>query len=303
MQQGFAERLCAAVDAKRSPAMVGLDPRLDQLPEPFKTRALGGSAAAAAAALQDYHRALLAVVAPRAAAVKPQAAFFERLGPPGIAALADAVGRAHELGLLVVMDAKRGDIGSTAEAYAEAWLGGGHRGALPVSDALTVNPYLGEDACAPFLAAARAAQAGIFFLVKTSNPGAGLFQDHGTPPLAEVVARQVAAWGEPLRGPSGWSAAGAVIGATRPAELARFRALMPHAPLLLPGYGAQGGTAAGLAPAFDARGHGALVTASRSVLHAHARSDLAHLTSWEARTEAALAEMCADLAQLRAAPR
>lgn len=303
MKQGFAERLFAAVDAKRSPAMVGLDPRLDQLPEPFKSRALGGSAGAAAAALQDYHRALLAVVAPRAAAVKPQAAFFERLGPPGIAALADAVERAHELGLLVVMDAKRGDIGSTAEAYADAWLSGGHHEALPRSDALTVNPYLGEDACAPFLDAARAAQAGIFFLVKTSNPGAGLFQDHGAPPLAEVVARQVAAWGASLRGPGGWSAAGAVIGATRPGELARFRALMPHAPLLLPGYGAQGGTAAGLAPAFDARGHGALVTASRSVLHAHARADLAHLSTWEARTEAALAEMCADLAQLRAAPR
>ncbi len=303
MKQGFAERLFAAVDAKRSPAMVGLDPRLDQLPEPFKSRALGGSAGAAAAALQDYHRALLPVIAPRAAAVKPQAAFFERLGPPGIAALADAVERAHELGLLVVMDAKRGDIGSTAEAYADAWLSGGHHEALPRSDALTVNPYLGEDACAPFLDAARAAQAGIFFLVKTSNPGAGLFQDHGAPPLAEVVARQVASWGEPLRGPSGWSAAGAVIGATRPGELARFRALMPHAPLLLPGYGAQGGTAAGLAPAFDARGHGALVTASRSVLHAHARADLAHLSTWEARTEAALAEMCADLAQLRAAPR
>ena len=303
MKQGFAERLFAAVDAKRSPAMVGLDPRLENLPEPFRSRALAGSATEAAAALREYHRALLGVIAPHAAAVKPQAAFFERLGAPGIAALADAVERAHELGLLVVMDGKRGDIGSTAEAYADAWLNGGHRGALPASDAITVNPYLGEDACAPFLAAARAAQAGLFFLVKTSNPGAGLFQDHGTPPLAEAVARQVAAWGEPLRIAGGWSAVGAVIGATRPEELARFRALMPHAPFLLPGYGAQGGTAAGLAPAFDARGHGALVAASRSVLNAHARPDLAHLSSWEARTDAALAEMRADLAQLRAAPR
>lgn len=302
MKQGFAERLFAAVDAKRSPAMVGLDPRLDQLPEPFRARA-AGTASEAAAALQDYHRALLAVIAPYVAAVKPQAAFFERLGAPGIAALADAVARAHELGLLVVMDAKRGDIGSTAEAYAEAWLSGGHRGALPASDALTVNPYLGEDACAPFLEAARRERAGLFFLVKTSNPGAGLFQDYGTPPLSEVVARQVAGWGESQCDASGWSAIGAVIGATRPGELARFRALMPRAPFLLPGYGAQGGTAAGLAPAFDARGHGALVTASRSVLHAHARPDLAHLSGWEARTEAALAEMRSDLAQLRAAPR
>lgn len=302
MGKGFGERLCAAVTAKRSPAMVGLDPRLDQLPEPFRTRA-SGSAADAAAALLAYHRALLDVVAPRAAAIKPQAAFFERLGAPGTHALLDAVEQAHARGLLVVMDAKRGDIGSTAEAYAEAWLLGGHGGEIPRSDALTINPYLGEDACAPFLAAARAVDAGLFVLVKTSNPGAGVFQDHGTPPLADLVARRVAAWGEPLRDASGWSAVGAVVGATRPAELAHFRALMPHAPLLLPGYGAQGGTAAGLAAAFDARGHGALVNASRSVLHAHARADLQHLTSWEARTEAALAEMCADLASVCAAAR
>ncbi len=302
MRQGFAERLFAAVAAKRSPAMVGLDPRLEQLPSPFRERAVG-TATAAAAALSDFHRALLDVVAARAAAVKPQAAFFERLGPPGMRAMADAIEQAQARGLLVVLDAKRGDIGSTAEAYAEAWLLGGHSGEVPRSDALTINPYLGEDACAPFIAAARSAGAGLFVLVKTSNPGAGMFQEHGTPPLAELVARQVAAWGEGLRDASGWSAIGAVVGATRPGELARFRALMPHAPLLLPGYGAQGGTAAGLAPAFDPRGFGAVVNASRSVLHAHARADLQHLPSWEARTEAALAEMCADLAAACAAAR
>jgi orotidine-5'-phosphate decarboxylase len=221
MAQGFAERLFAAVAAKRSPAMVGLDPRLDQLPEPFRTRATAGSAEAAAAALRDYHRALLPVIAPLAAAVKPQAAFFERLGAPGIAALADAVAVAKEQGLIVVMDAKRGDIGSTAAAYADAWLCGGHAGALPPSDALTVNPYLGEDACQPFLDAARAMGAGLFVLVKTSNPGAGLFQDHGDPPLAEMVARRVAAWGENLRDASGWSAIGAVVGATNSRASAR----------------------------------------------------------------------------------
>lgn len=303
MVQGFAQRLFAAADAKRSVAMVGLDPRLDQLPEPFRGRAAGGSADAAAAALRDWHRALLDVVAPLAPAVKPQAAFFERLGAPGVAALCDAVEQARARGLLVVMDAKRGDIGSTAEAYADAWLRGGHAGAVPRSDALTVNPYLGGDACEPFVAAAREAGAGLFVLVKTSNPGAGDFQDHGDPPLAERVAQRVAAWGEPLRDASGWSAIGAVVGATRPAELARFRALMPHAPLLLPGYGAQGGTAAGLAAAFDARGHGAIVNASRSVLHAHARTDLRHLVGWEARTEAALREMVEDLRGVAAPPR
>jgi orotidine-5'-phosphate decarboxylase len=304
MAQGFAERLFAAVDAKRSSAMVGLDPRLERLPEPFRGRALAGGADAAAAALRDWHRALLDVIAPLTPAVKPQAAFFERLGAPGVAALADAVAQARARGLVVVMDAKRGDIGSTAEAYAEAWLRGGHEGrAVPRSDALTVNPYLGEDACEPFLAAARAEGAGIFVLVKTSNPGAADFQEHGDPPLAELVARRVAAWGEPLRDASGWSAVGAVVGATRPGELARFRAWMPHAPLLLPGYGAQGGSAAGLSAAFDARGRGAIVNASRSVLHAHEREDLRGLGGWEARTDAALREMVADLRAAGAAPR
>ncbi len=295
MTPGFAQRLFAAVDAKRSVAMVGLDPRLEQLPEPFRARAQAGSADAAADALIAFHRALLDVVAAQAVAVKPQAAFFERLGAAGMRALNDAVTHAQSRGLLVVMDAKRGDIGSTAEAYADAWLRGGHRGTLAASDALTVNPYLGADSLEPFLEAARAVGAGLFVLVKTSNPGAGLFQNHGVPPLAEVVAGQVAAWGNPLREGSGWSAVGAVVGATRPDELARFRALMPHTPFLLPGYGAQGGTAAGLAPAFDARGHGAIVNASRSVLNAHARVDLQHLAGWEARTEAALTEMVNDL--------
>lgn len=304
MAQGFAERLFAAVDARRSAAMVGLDPRLERLPEPFRSRALGAGAEQAAAALRDYHRALLDVIAPLAPAVKPQAAFFERLGAPGVAALADAMEQASARGLIVVLDAKRGDIGSTADAYADAWLLGGHGGAtLPRADALTVNPYLGEDACEPFLAAARAARAGLFVLVKTSNPGAGVFQDHGAPPLAERVAERVAAWGAPMRDASGWSAVGAVVGATRPDELARFRALMPHAPLLLPGYGAQGGTAAGLAAAFDERGHGAVVNASRSVLHAHERADLQHLPGWEARTEAALRDMVNDLRGAGASPR
>lgn len=296
MTKGFAQRLFAAVDAKRSVAMVGLDPRLEQLPEPFQSRALAGNAETAAAVLREWHRALLDVIAPLTPAVKPQAAFFERLGAPGIAALADAVEQAQARGVLAVMDAKRGDIGSTAEAYADAWLGGGHGGAaLPRSDALTVNPYLGEDACEPFLIAAGRAGAGIFVLVKTSNPGAGMFQDHGAPPLAELVAQRVHAWGESRRDGCAWSPVGAVVGATRPAELARFRALMPHAPLLLPGYGAQGATAAGLAPAFDARGHGAIVSASRSVMLAHQRADLQHLRGWEARTEAALREMIVDL--------
>ena len=280
----FVDRLWAAVREKGSPVVVGLDPRPDHLPPPFAALADSDPAAAVTA----HHRALLDVVAKHAAVVKPQAAFFEAMGPPGSIALGDAIECARERGLLVILDGKRGDIGSTASAYAEAWLG---KSGYPRSDALTVNPYLGEDACRPFLDVAKERGAGLFFLVKTSNPGAGLFQNHGTPPLAEKVASQVAAWGRELTGASGWSSVGAVVGATRPEELARFRELMPETPLLLPGFGFQGGKADGLGAAFNSEGLGALVSASRSILWAHEREDLAHLPDWEQQVDAALGEM------------
>ena len=143
----------------------------------------------------------------------------------------------------------------------------------------------------PRLEVAKELGGGLFFLVKTSNPGADLFQDHGDPPLAEKVACQVAAWGKGLAGASGWSSVGAVVGATRPEELARFRELMPDTPLLLPGFGFQGGSADGLGAAFSSDGLGALVSASRSILWAHEREDLAHLPDWEQQVDAALGEM------------
>jgi len=292
----FPQRLWQAVDARGTPAIVGLDPRPGHLPEPFLSRAKGASAGETARAIRDHHGALLDVLAPRVAAVKIQAAFFEVLGVEGWAALARAIEDARERGLLVILDAKRGDIGSTAEAYAQAFLGGGRAGAFPPADALTVNPYLGEDAFRPFLEAARAHEAGLFVLVRTSNPGAATFQDHGDPPLAQVVAQAVTEWGRDLVDASGWSAVGAVVGATRPGELAAFRALLPRAPLLLPGFGFQGGTAEGLGPAFDSHGHGALVAASRSILWAHERPEFAHLHGWEQAVEAALDEMIAALA-------
>jgi orotidine-5'-phosphate decarboxylase len=294
----FPDRLHAAIDAKGSPAMVGLDPRLDSLPEPFASRVLDGPKQAAKA-LREYHRALIDVLAPHVAILKPQSAFFEMLGAEGFAAMADACAYAKEQGLLVLMDAKRGDIGSTSEAYASTFLAGGYQNAFPPCDALTINPYLGSDASEPFLAAAKAQNAGLFFLVKTSNPGAGLFQDHGEPPLADVVAKQVADWGAEQLGCGGWSAIGAVVGATRPQELAHFRSLMPNAILLLPGFGFQGGTADGLRSAFDGSGHGAVVNASRSILFAYKRDDLQHLASWEERTEAAVVEMKQQLAVIR----
>ena len=286
MSLDFASRLFAAIDRVGNPAMVGLDPRLDHVPAPFAARAKAGPEEAAQA-LIEYHRELLDVLVGKVAVVKPQAAFFETLGAAGFAALADAVQSARERGILVVMDAKRGDIGSTSTAYAQAFLSGE---VYPASDALTVNPYLGEDACEPFVRAAAEYNAGLFILVKTSNPGASLFQDHGSPPLADRVAEAVVRWGEMVPHQS-WSSIGAVVGATRPDELAHFRNLMPKVPLLLPGFGFQGGGADGLEVAFDAQGHGAVVNSSRGVLWAHEREDLQGLADWQARTSVAVDEM------------
>ncbi|MHC4824149.1 MAG: orotidine-5'-phosphate decarboxylase [Planctomycetota bacterium] len=286
----FPDRLYAAIASKGTAAMVGLDPRIDRLPDPYREGS-GGTPQQVAEALISYHRELLDVVAPHVAIVKPQSAFFEQLGADGFRALADAVAYAKELGLLVLMDAKRGDIGSTSEAYAKTFLEGGWEGGFPACDALTINPYLGEDACGPFLEAADRSGAGLFVLVKTSNPGASCFQDHGDPPLADMVARKVAEWGAARLGDTGWSSVGAVVGATRPEELQHFRDLMPHATILLPGFGFQGGSADGLGAAFNDKGQGAVVNASRSILYAFEREDLQHLDSWQERTRVAVLEM------------
>lgn len=288
--ESFAARLWAAVDAKNTPAIVGLDPRPEHFPEPYKNRSRG-NALDLAEATRDYHRALLDVLAPFVPAIKPQSAFFEMLGQAGWEVLWDCVDYAKEIGLMVILDAKRGDIGSTSDAYASAFLAGGVRRDLPQADALTINPYLGKDACGPFLEMASERKAGLFVLVKTSNPGAGLFQDHGSPPLADRVAQEVHAWGAERSHHADWHDVGAVVGATRPEELAHFRALMPKTPFLLPGFGFQGGTAEGLTAAFDSQGHGAVVNASRSILWAHERTDLAPLGGWQAKVQAATLDM------------
>ena len=290
----FADRLWKAVDQKSTPAMVGLDPRPDHFPGQFKTCS-DASAHDLACATIAYHRELLPLLAPHIAIIKPQSAFFEQWGAEGLKALHDACEVARDLGLLVLMDAKRGDIGSTSEAYAETFFSG--KG-LPAADALTINPYLGEDANQPFVDAAKKYQAGLFVLVKTSNPGAGFFQDHGTPPLSEKVANMVHCVGETWLGESGWSSMGAVVGATRPEELARFRELMPRTPLLLPGFGFQGGTADGLHVAFDERSHGAVINSSRGILWAHERKDFAHLDSWQECVTAGVTEMVEQLSKV-----
>ena len=251
----FSDRLGAAVERKHTQLVVGLDPVVEQLP------------AEVDGDLFAFCSGVIDAVAPYAVAVKPQSAFFEAHGADGVHAFEQVCEYARGAGLLVIADAKRGDIGSTARAYAQAF--------IPLADAVTVNPYLGGDSVEPFLEACRREGAGIFCLVKTSNPGSADVQDvaladGGT--LWQHVARLVRSWGEDLIGERGLSAVGAVVGATFPREVAEARELLPNSVLLLPGIGAQGGAPADVAIAFANGPAGALVSASRSVIYAWRQS-------------------------------
>jgi orotidine-5'-phosphate decarboxylase len=267
----FADRLADAVRRKGNPLCVGLDPRWDSLPRAVRDRHEPGSLEAVAAGIEEFSLRVLELVADRVPVVKPQSAFYESCGPAGMATLQRVIRRARDLGLIVILDSKRGDIASTAAAYADAAFGGlsvaGRR--LPVwdADALTVNPFLGQDAIEPFIAAARQSARGLFVLVRTSNPGSGLFQDldAGGRKLYRQVAAAVSDWNAGGIAGCGLGDVGAVVGATHPAELAELRSALPGCWLLVPGYGAQGGTARDVAGAFRPDGLGAVVNSSRGV--------------------------------------
>jgi len=236
-------------------------------------------------------------VAPLVAIVKPQSAFFEELGPAGGEALHSVIEHARRLGLLVLLDGKRNDIGSTARAYAAAYLGGDSPWG---ADALTVSPYLGDDSLQPFFEQAASAGAGVFVLVKTSNPGGRLFQDL---PVGEHKLYQfVAGWlADQTRGKLGqcrYSDIGAVVGATYPAELTELRQAMPHNWFLVPGFGAQGAGAADVAAAFDEDGLGAIVNSSRGVIFAYRRPEYSSYgeANWQGAVEAAARDMNDQLA-------
>jgi len=254
----FADRLAAEVERKRSQIVVGLDPNPDLMPVELR-----GDIARFCCGIVD-------AVAPHAVAVKPQLAFFEALGAAGIAAFEQVCIYARRAGLLVIADGKRGDIGSTARAYAQAYL----EGDPPRADALTVNPWLGRDAIEPFLGAVRRGGVGIFVLVRTSNAGGDL-QDvilKDGRPMWHHVASLVDEWGEETTGETGLSSVGAVVGATHPRAVAEARRLMPRTIFLLPGVGAQGGTVSDLGRAFQSGPASALVSASRSVIYAFKES-------------------------------
>ncbi len=265
----FADRLGEAVERKRTQLVVGLDPRLDLLPVELRGEAVLGRAAAASAVAR-FCKGIVDAVGPYVVAVKPQSAFFEELGSDGIRALEEVCEYARSVGVLVLVDAKRGDIGSTTRAYAAAFLEP-RDAAPPLADAVTASPYLGHDASEPFIAACRRHGAGVFFLVRTSNAGAAEVQDLTLSDgrmLWQYLAELVHGWGQPLVGERGLSSVGAVVGATHPRAVSQARKLMPQTPLLLPGVGAQGATPADVARAFTSGPASALVTASRSVIYA-----------------------------------
>jgi orotidine-5'-phosphate decarboxylase len=272
----FADRLMRAILEKESQVMVGLDPRIDRLPSELAPRQEELTAESCARAVVEFNRAVIDAVADYAVAVKPQIAFYERFGSRGVAAYAETISHARDRGLLVIGDVKRNDISSTAAAYAAGHLGpsdGSPNLSDFTADAVTINPYLGADGVLPFLESAEANGGGAFALVKTSNPSSIDLQDVECSGrrLYEHVAELVEHWGELYRGESAYSALGAVVGATYPEGLRRLRELMPHAPFLVPGFGAQGGGVQDVAGAFDEDGLGAVVNSSRGIIFAWQR--------------------------------
>jgi orotidine-5'-phosphate decarboxylase len=267
------QALVESARRKQSVLVAGLDPYPNRLPEEVRDLSLPEEQAA-----YEFCRSILEAVESEAAAVKLQAAYFERMGPAGMSIYTRLIDDARTLDLPVIADVKRGDIGPVAAAYAEAHL------TVYGATCVTVNPYMGSDAVLPFLEASRseARGGGVFALVATSNPSAASFQDATEPPLYEVAARLVAELGQV--GESGYADLGAVVGVTRPELGARVRELLPRALFLSPGYGAQGGGAGEVRPLLDEAGGGVLVNSSRGLLYAYESSDLGYR---EAAREAA----------------
>lgn len=272
----FADALTDRIK-ETSPVCVGLDPVLSKLPEGIEKSPDGISA---------FCRGIIDVTAEFACCIKPQLAYFEILGWEGMKIFWETCEYAKKKNLLVIADGKRNDIGTTCKAYAEAYLGKGK----PI-DALTVSPYLGLDGVKPFIDLAVANNKGLFVLVKTSNPSSGELQDLpvGDEVVHEHLAQLVEGWGAQHLGKTNLSCVGAVVGATYPEELKYLRTLMPHIPFLIPGYGAQGGTAEDVKHGFITDGTGAIVNASRSIIYASKGKD------WKKAAQMATAKMAEEL--------
>ena len=297
-------KLMKAIEEKKAPIVVGLDPMLDYIPSFIKEKAFaefGETPEGAAEAVLVYNRGIVEAVKDIVPAVKPQIAMYEQFGVPGMRAFAETVKLCREAGLVVIGDAKRGDIGSTSAAYAAAHIGktriGEKRFSLFDEDFVTVNPYLGTDGIRPFLDVMKEEDRGIFVLVKTSNPSSGEFQDRLVDgrPLYEHVAEKVREWGESCMDGT-YSDVGAVVGATYPEMGRALRAVMPNSFILVPGYGAQGGKGKDLVPFFNADGLGAIVNSSRGIIAAWKKEPYQHLPYDEA-ARAAVCDMRDDLSQ------
>jgi orotidine-5'-phosphate decarboxylase len=292
--KNFSDRLIEQCQKKKSLVLVGIDPRLDQLPEPLQKIA---QKEGAAKAYELFGKEIIDAVKDIAVALKPQIAFYEVLGAPGLEAFRETLLYAKEKGVLTISDAKRGDIGSTAEAYAEAFLS--ENAALP-SDAVTVNGYLGVDGVLPFLKYCQSEGKGVYILVKTSNPGSGDFQDkilQDGKKVFELVAEKVKEWGKDFIGNSGYSSVGAVVGATWPEEALKLRAIMPTTPFLIPGYGAQGGSGKDAIVSMDKNGLGGIVNSSRGIIFAYRLKEFEKYAQkdWQTAVRLAAEKMRADL--------
>ena len=310
--KNFADRLTAHIRRCQNPVVMGLDPMPEKMPveflekyrTPFQTPVENLTEA-----IWQYNRCLIDAVADIVPAIKPQLAYYEMYGENGWRAFVKTTEYAREKGMLIIADAKRNDIGSTSDAYAKAFLGETPLyevddtyipRALVDADALTVNAYTGIDGIQPFLKVCAERGKGIFILVRTSNPSAGDLQDLELSDgrhVYDAVAQKVHEWGATLVGESGYSSVGAVVGATWPQQAEALRRNMPRTPILVPGYGAQGGSADTAAVNFDADGGGAIVNASRSLMYAYqTRSDI-HPMDFAVATRDEALRMREDLLQ------
>lgn len=279
------DKLIEKIKSTNAPIVVGLDPTMKFVPEYIKQEAFqeyGETLEGAAEAVWQYNKGIVDAVYDLIPAVKPQIAMYEQFGIPGMTAFKKTVDYCKEKGLVVIGDVKRGDIGSTSEAYAVGHLGKVQVGSKTYSgfdeDFATVNPYLGSDGVKPFLKVCREEKKGIFVLVKTSNPSSGEFQDRlvDGKPLYELVGEQVNAWGAECMGSGSYSYVGAVVGATYPEQGKILRKVMPKTFILVPGYGAQGGKGADLVHFFNEDGLGAIINSSRGIIAAYQQEQYAH---------------------------
>ncbi|MBI2634244.1 orotidine-5'-phosphate decarboxylase [Candidatus Peregrinibacteria bacterium] len=304
MTKNFADKLVEAVKKKGTSICVGLDPRLDKIPQSILQRAVGGKekspTAAAADAIIEFNKGIIDAVCDIVPVVKPQAAFYEVYGHEGMRAFEETLKYAKKKGLLTIADVKRNDIGSTAEAYARAYLGevempvGDNEIVMPVFDAdsVTINPYLGWDGVKPFVDECGRYGKGLFVLVKTSNKTSGDLQDlhlKDDHVLYEVVGYLVDSWGANEIGESGYSFVGAVVGATYPEQAKKLRKIMPRSIFLVPGYGAQGAGAKDVKHCFNDDGLGAIVNNSRGIIFAYESMNMPAEGYAEAARNAAIA--------------